>query len=507
MVSVGSLRLLAGGTDDPPRSACYDFVHSIKFQCVSALLILANAIVIGFETDLPDLDCWNYVESGFLLTFTLELFLKIVVIGPSVYFDIKNEDFNSNLFDVSIVSLGLMDASMEFAQSTVNPGGHRSRVMGGATVFRMVRLLRILRIFRIVRFLKQLYMLAFGFAMAAEAVFWVTFLMMFVLYVSSIVLVRTVGHTSTEEDIHGEFLQRKFGTILRSMTTLFELMAVPDVSPYRDVLIHRPLMAVFLVAYVIFGSFGMIALLTGVISEGMFEKNRVRSEEERVDRETVRKILGGRCLELFNNLPHDDDGDAKADDIAQLLPDIGMMFEQNGIVFTHHDLEGMMKFIDADGSGTISRDEFSHFILTMSEGVTPILFHEIFYSVAQLQAKIEDRDGQQRTFEKTALETLQELKGQVQTLSQRSEASVQHANGFAEEPLARLQRCENALSALSTNVDGLRSDIGVLVAQLVQPNQQNQQTGRKNDSSQSSKWGFVSGLGGSRSSSPKTVST
>merc|ERR1740117_84025 len=181
-----------------------------------------------------------------------------------------------------------------------------------------------------------------------------------------------------------------------------------------------------------------------------------------------------------------------------------MMFEQNGIVFTHHDLEGMMKFIDADGSGTISRDEFSHFILTMSEGVTPILFHEIFYSVAQLQAKIEDRDGQQRTFEKTALETLQELKGQVQTLSQRSEASVQHANGFAEEPLARLQRCENALSALSTNVDGLRSDIGVLVSQLVQPNQQNQQTGRKNDSSQSSKWGFVSGLGGSRSSSPKT---
>jgi len=66
MVSVGSLRLLAGGTDDPPRSVCYDFVHSIKFQCVSALLILANAIVIGFETDLPDLDCWNYVESGCL---------------------------------------------------------------------------------------------------------------------------------------------------------------------------------------------------------------------------------------------------------------------------------------------------------------------------------------------------------------------------------------------------------------------------------------------------------
>lgn len=43
---------------------------------------------------------------------------------------------------------------------------------------------------------------------------------------------------------------------------------------------ERPIMLVFLVGFIIFGSFGMIALLTGVISETMFEKNALRQEEE-----------------------------------------------------------------------------------------------------------------------------------------------------------------------------------------------------------------------------------
>merc|ERR1712019_25948 len=89
---------------------------------------------------------------------------------------------------------------------------------GVATVFRVVRLLRILRIFRIVRFLKQLYMLAYGFALAAEAVFWVAILMFFMLYTWSIVLVRSIGRLGEGHPDH-EFLTSKFGSILQSMLT------------------------------------------------------------------------------------------------------------------------------------------------------------------------------------------------------------------------------------------------------------------------------------------------
>lgn len=46
-------------------------------------------------------------------------------------------------------------------------------------------------------------------------------------------------------------------------------------------------LAVFIICFVIIGSFGMIALLTGVIGESMFEKNQLRAENSRKDSEQL----------------------------------------------------------------------------------------------------------------------------------------------------------------------------------------------------------------------------
>merc|ERR1712232_712487 len=111
------------------------------------------------------------------------------------YFSCEHPDIIWHLFDLTIVTLGAAD-TIHSLFSGAAPNG------GVATVFRVVRLLRILRIFRIVRFLKQLYMLAYGFALAAEAVFWVAILMFFMLYTRAIVPVRSVGRLSEESPHH-----------------------------------------------------------------------------------------------------------------------------------------------------------------------------------------------------------------------------------------------------------------------------------------------------------------
>ena len=46
----------------------------------------------------------------------------------------------------------------------------------------------------------------------------------------------------------------------------------------------------------------MIALLTGVISESMFEKNQLRVDEERLERESKRKMLSEQFGELFDEI-------------------------------------------------------------------------------------------------------------------------------------------------------------------------------------------------------------
>merc|ERR1719331_1680871 len=170
------------------------FLQSVGFQTVMALLIISNSLVIGMETDIRDYPYWNAIENAFLGAFFVELSLKLLIIGPKEMFSTLNLDFNWNCFDTFIVSLGLIDVifSLVLGKSSGS----------AATLFRIIRLLRILRIIRIVKFLKQLYLLAFGLAETAQAVFWVTILMTFIIYVCAIIMVKTVGRPDASDEHH-----------------------------------------------------------------------------------------------------------------------------------------------------------------------------------------------------------------------------------------------------------------------------------------------------------------
>merc|ERR1719188_71108 len=116
------------------------------------------------------------------------------------------------------------------------------------------------------------------------------------LYVCAIILVRMVGQRAMEgEDGVDDFWEDHYGSVFSSMFTLFQLMMQPNLLEYRSRLGTFPIITAFLVVFIIFGSFGMIALLTGVISEAMFQKNQVKIQEERQERKSTRKALLQNC--------------------------------------------------------------------------------------------------------------------------------------------------------------------------------------------------------------------
>lgn len=429
--SLGQYHLVPGSNNpvsespkgEPGRRSSYDqnlpswrrsgkeIISSSKFQGLMALIIVGNALVIGFETDLPDLPCWNPIENLFLLVFSMELVLKMVVLGPKGYFDVYSEDFQWNTFDFFIVSLGAFDFIM-----TLIPGNTKGSG-GVATVFRIIRLLRILRIFRIVRFLKQLLVLASGLASAATAMFWVSFMMLFMLYVCSIILVRTVGR---EQGSYSDFLGGQFGNIPTSMLTLFELMSQPNLLPYHELIPSHPLLALFLIAFIIFGSFGMIALLTGVISESMHEKTNIRMEEERNDRETLQKKLMKKIAVIWKDLPHRNaNGQASRSDIEKMLPRIQAMMDEAGAEYNPHDLEGgpdkigLLDLMDHRRTGFISGEDFQRCILKIAEGDRPISLNYIQYDVAYLKDRVDMSVG----FSKDSAHAGAELHKDVKMLS------------------------------------------------------------------------------------------
>lgn len=381
----------AEGTLEQPQSwcACAEaLLHNTIFQAFEALLIIGNAAVIGMETDMPEYKHWNDIKNGFLIVFLVELLLKIIVIGPLTYFDWNDADFVWNIFDFFIVALGCFDA----ISLLMNPDKEGSNF---ATLFRMIRLLRILRIFRIVKFLKQLYVLAFGLVEAAKAICWVTVLMFFVLYVCSIVLVKTIGSSEASDDNH-EFLTYRFGTILDSMLTLFVLMSSPNFVIYQDeegLLDAHPPFVVFLVMFITFGSFGMIALLTGVISESMFQKNEVRKEQNRIEQEDMKRIITSKCEEMFAGieLKHADNGgvEVKVEVLQTASTDMCSMLAACGIQFSVMDMTRIIEFMDADGTGMIGVDEFVRSMLKVADGMSPMAIQELQNRVGVVDRKVD----------------------------------------------------------------------------------------------------------------------
>lgn len=377
----------ANGNAGPQQTCGEHLLDDTKFQSCMAMLIVSNALVIGLETDI-EWNHWDAIENLFLFLFTCELVLKLSILGPFHMFRFSHPDFHWNAFDMFIVGLGLFDYIM-----TTFLGSSSG---GFATIFRIIRLLRILRIFRIIKFLKQLYLLAFGLVEATKAVFWVAILMAFVLYVCSIVLVKTIGRPP-DSDPHAEFMNYHFGTIIESMLTLFVLMSSPNLPAYQDeegLLAEKPFFGLFLVGFITFGSFGIIAMLTGVISESMFEKNEMRKEEAKVEHEAMRKCLGDHANELFQHLEVDANGDAKSEDVMTLVPEMAGLLEAAGGDVDHADMVRMIENMDTDGGGTVNAVEFVHTMEKISEGLSPLGLQEVHHEVGIIWHEVEMVRGQ-----------------------------------------------------------------------------------------------------------------
>jgi len=212
--------------------------------------------------------------------------------------------------------------------------------------------------------------------------------MSFAMFACATLVVRIYGRPA-EDDPDSDFLFGKFGSIPRTMLTLFELISAPNLQPYHQAMFRNPSLIGFLVIFVIFGSFGMIALLTGVISESIFEKNQFRIEEERLEREYKRVLLQEQCGQLFDLMDCNEDGSVSQDELRSRVCDIAEIFDTSGAAFAKEDLESIFYIMDIDGSGSIERSEFIHGVLQLCGSVQPMSIMELHYQLARCSSKVD----------------------------------------------------------------------------------------------------------------------
>lgn len=218
------------------RRTVRDLVWSRAAQAVVVAAILINAVSLGAQT-MPLSEMWQQVFAtvdGICLgVFVLEISLKIYA-DRSTFF--RN---GWNIFDASIVALGLLPAGSSF------------------TVLRAFRVFRVLRLISVVPSLRRV---VDGLGRAVPGILSVATLLGIVYYVGAVMATT----------LYGEDFPELFGDLGASLFTLFQLMTFDDWGEItRQVTDVAPLAPLFFITFVFASALTVLNLVVAVIVDAM----------------------------------------------------------------------------------------------------------------------------------------------------------------------------------------------------------------------------------------------
>jgi len=239
----------------------------LPFNIFVATCVILNTVVIGLEQDLapktPGIagkEMWWLLNCLFIIAFAVELIIRMYVEMSAFFEDLVN------LLDVALVVAAGVDCFLLW------PAGS-----GGAVrLFTVLRTLRILRLVKLVRMFpafRELWLLVGGFVNSLKALAWVSMVVILVLYVCSVLVTTEIGQNDATYGIgpsyDGEVWPYKeyFGTIFRSMFTLFQVLTLDGWCDdiVRHIVHRQPIMAIFFILFVMVTAFGIINVVVGII--------------------------------------------------------------------------------------------------------------------------------------------------------------------------------------------------------------------------------------------------
>merc|ERR550514_2468603 len=189
-------------------------------------------------------------------------------------------------------------------------------------MLRLCRLLKLCRLLRLIKLCKELYLLATSFVAALRTLLWVAVLLLIVLYCAAVFCTILVGQNPNfardnpkvmeYEAKYGDkiYRERYFGSIMRSMTTLFQIFTLDNwnviVRPIAET--HQPLMLLFFSSFIFLTTFGLLNLLVGVIVDHTVNAAKENEEErERFLHEESNQVATV-ATHLFSKVDTDGEG-------------------------------------------------------------------------------------------------------------------------------------------------------------------------------------------------------
>jgi hypothetical protein len=344
-------------------------VDSNQFSILCSLMIFANAIYIGFYTNIQlkvEIDrshlsseedsAFFAAEWIFCSWFTFELVLRFF--GGPVDF-VTGPDWHWNMFDFALVLNCLVE------QLLVGMASNYTFVR----ILRIVRMVRILRIIRVMRFFRSLRIMAMSIISSLVSLLWVFILMLILIYLFAIFLTSEVLRTFTENNENDSpmtqndaVLVAHFGSVPEALVTLFE--SICGGLNWHEV--YKPLLdrpggiwaGVVFIMYVFFVYFGVLNVVTGAFVDSM----RQVSEKDRdhvVELEMKRiGVLKRNMTELFTAADTDESGSLCWEEFEAHLGDARVQAYFRTLEIDVSQARALFVLLDLEESDEVPIDRF-----------------------------------------------------------------------------------------------------------------------------------------------------
>lgn len=332
-------------------------VDSIPWGISVGIAVLLNSFLIGWEIDHPSELC-HTAETIFSIFFAFELLVRIFEKRENFFWDCEGHqdshshhdstsDWKWNWFDMVVVAFTLMDRWLYVLN--VNPA-----------ILRLLRVIRLVRLVRLLRSFQALAVIAEGFFKSLESVMWISTIVLTLVFGCATVTTRLIGRAEP----YNEKLDRWFGTMGRSMLTLFEMVTLDGwASKATEVMNdHGWGWGLFFCGFIMIASYTCLALITAVITDQTIEAIHEDREYKARRQEEKQRNLQRTVSRLFNALHKDAEGKVSKEVLLEkVTEDIRFAEELSlaGCSVQPNEIEELFEMLDTDRSGSIDVDEFS----------------------------------------------------------------------------------------------------------------------------------------------------
>mmetsp|Transcript_58150 Transcript_58150/g.180120 ORF Transcript_58150/g.180120 Transcript_58150/m.180120 type:complete len:730 (-) Transcript_58150:105-2294(-) len=321
-----------------PKKRCWemtasDVLQSNSFDNCVGLLIFLNACTIGVQTDIMASKRTEEVpvvfvafDQVFLVLFSAELLLRVYVHRCS-FFNPWSAGAAWNWFDLFIVAAQIVEESIRVIALSNNIKDEGSE----ASDFKVMRMLRILRLMRVLRVMRVLRLIS---------------------ELRTIVSSILGSMKSLAEDASEHILGRYFGSISRSILTLYQAVSGGiDWDSIMHPLIEElnPLNGIAFTGYVAFTLLALMNVVTGVFVQTALQS--AKDEEDAFLTDTIVRLFRVNEGEMrFQTLHKEDIADALCNPTARK--------EWKAIDISPQEAHYLFTLLDIDSKGEVSFEEF-----------------------------------------------------------------------------------------------------------------------------------------------------